>query len=512
MPSAEKLTPTFIIYTNGIRLGSEIESSVKLIRVQNRINTMSSFSITFSDPYKKIMDNKDLFLGTQMRILLGYKDSVEEIAEYEVTGIKCDFTWHGGISTTINGKCHLHRLNRGRRNRGYNDMNTADIVRKLCDEYKLNSEVDIKSEVKPFRLQRNYTDYEYLLNLNDEHNCYLWSNKKTVYLKKESDTSTEEIVLEKGKTLVSFYGGSQSAGLFTEAVVRGRNPSTLEFIETTVSGSSVERKIGGNTSTPEYLEDKISKHKEYVTDYSIKNIKEAEELGKKILEQNSMRYINFTGECQGDPKIKAGMTITIKGMGEQYSGEYFLKQVEHELIPMTGYTVTFEAVRNAREVKKGSGLAANSLLDKIKQALKGKLNPSFTNLQWMQDGNVIDIAMIGAEVTLTADASQIATGSSVEINIYEKDTNSPDDFIETIKGKVTNGKVEGKWKVIYVEDDDDEDSEKEMLEKGYTLPEYIFTIKSNGEESEQSPLLNVQDYIEIRLKDEDGNPIADAKY
>jgi hypothetical protein len=105
------------------------------------------------------------------------------------------------------------------------------------------------------------------------------------------------------------------------------------------------------------LEAQISKQREYVTDYTIKSIKEAEELGLRILEQNNMNYIRFTGECQGDPKIKAGMIITIKGMGEQYSGEYLLKQVEHELIPMTGYVTTFEAVRNARNVKKGAGLA-----------------------------------------------------------------------------------------------------------------------------------------------------------
>ena len=266
-------------------------------------------------------------------------------------------------------------------------------------------------------------------------------------------------------------------------------------------------------SQPEYLEAKFTKYREYNIDYSIKDIKEAEEKGKRLLEQNSMRYISFTGECQGDPKIKAGIMVTIKGMGERYSGEYFIKQAEHELRPMSGYTTTFEAVRNAREVKKKTGVATNSILKQIKKAVKGILNPSFSNLQWMMDGKVIDMAMIGAEVLLTADVSQIETGSSVEINIYEKDTNSPDDFIETIEGKVTNGKVEGKWKVIYVEDDDDEGSVNEILEKGYTLPEYVFTIKAGGgEESEQSPLLNIQDFIEIRLKDENGASVADAKY
>ena len=308
-----------------------------------------------------------------MRILLGYKDRVEEIAEYEITGVRGDFTWYGGISTTLEGKCHLHRLNRGRKNRGYNNMNTADIVRKLCNEYTLNADVDVESEVKPFRFQRNFTDYEYLLNLKDEHNSYLWSNKKRVYFKKEPDSGKDEIVLEKGKTLTSFYGGSQSCRLFTEVVVRGRNPNTLEFIETVTGASSVKRKIGGNTSAPEYLEAKLRKYREYNIDYSIKDIKEAEEKGKRLLEQNSMRYISFTGECQGDPKIRAGIMVTIKGMGERYSGEYFIKQTEHELRPMSGYTTTFEAVRNAREVKKKTGVATNSILKKIKKVVKGIL-------------------------------------------------------------------------------------------------------------------------------------------
>ena len=116
MPPEEKLTPTFIIYANGVRLAPEIEASVKLVRVSNRINTISAFSITLADPNKRIIDSKELFVGTQMRILLGYKDSVEEVADYEITGVRGDFTYHDGTNVTINGKCHLSRLNRARRN------------------------------------------------------------------------------------------------------------------------------------------------------------------------------------------------------------------------------------------------------------------------------------------------------------------------------------------------------------------------------------------------------------
>jgi hypothetical protein len=61
-------------------------------------------------------------------------------------------------------------------------------------------------------------------------------------------------------------------------------------------------------------------------------------------------------------------------MGEIYSGEYLLKQVEHELKPMTGYVTSFEAVRNARNVKKKSaGSARVSIIQQVKKAVKGIL-------------------------------------------------------------------------------------------------------------------------------------------
>ena len=282
----------------------------------------------------------------------------------------------------------------------------------------------------------------------------MWSNKKTIYLKKESDASKDEIVLEKGKTLISFYGGSQSSRLFTEVVVRGRNPNTLEFIETVTGASSVKRKIGGNTASPEYLESKFSKHREYYTDYSIKSIKEAEEVGLRILEQNSMQYIRFTGECQGDPKIKAGMTVTIKGMGEIYSGEYLLKQAEHELRPMTGYVTTFEAVRNAREVKKVSilvtdaiqsvkgknlinlkkiaGLAANPILQQIKDVVKGILVKDWLEIRLSDKQTGKPIAQ--REYTIKFDDGSERTGTTDDNGFLFED-NIPSENYEVILDK-----------------------------------------------------------------------------
>ena len=138
--------------------------------------------------------------------------------------------------------------------------------------------------------------------------------------------------------------------------------------------------------------------------------------------------------------------------------------------------------------------------DKKKE--EGKLNPEFTNLAWKLEDKAIEKSHVGDKLKLTADCSQMGSMKSVNMKIYEKDTTTPDDFIEEIKGKVIGGnKVEAAWEMKYVEDNDDEDSEQEMREKGYTLPEYYFTIETvNGKhKSDKSGILKTQDYIAIKM-------------
>ena len=55
-------------------------------------------------------------------------------------------------------------------------------------------------------------------------------------------------------------------------------------------------------------------------------------------------------------------------------------------------------------------------------------------------------------------------------------------------------------KLFTMEDNDDTESQQEMEEKGYTLPEYAFTVECNGVESGESSQLDVLGWIQITSK------------
>ena len=128
-------------------------------------------------------------------------------------------------------------------------------------------------------------------------------------------------------------------------------------------------------------------------------------------------------------------------------------------------------------------------------------NPSITSPHWEDaDNQTITKALVGDEVYLCADVTDIADGASAKIRIVEKDDDGNDDFVTELSASVQEGKIRCKWKVIYTEDNDDTDSQQELEEKGYTLPEYAFTVECDGAESEESGRLDVKSGIRFLLQ------------
>lgn len=141
-------------------------------------------------------------------------------------------------------------------------------------------------------------------------------------------------------------------------------------------------------------------------------------------------------------------------------------------------------------------------------------NPTIINPHWENaDGQTITKALVGDEVYLCADVTDIADGATATIKIVEKDDDGKDDDLTILSDKVQNGKIRCDWKVVYMEDNDDTESQQEMEEKGYTLPEYAFTVECGGVKSDESPQLDVMGCIRTQFKDKrTGKPIANHKY
>jgi hypothetical protein len=123
----------------------------------------------------------------------------------------------------------------------------------------------------------------------------------------------------------------------------------------------------------------------------------------------------------------------------------------------------------------------------------------------------------GDILTLKASVENLPDAAQVKVIIYEFDRDGANDKIVELPATVKSKKIELQWEYEYHEDTDEIPTDTDMQRYGrsYNPPEYFFTVKVDAQEfgkKQESGLMEFKDWIEIELRDEDGNLIADEDY
>ena len=74
---------------------------------------------------------------------------------------------------------------------------------------------------------------------------------------------------------------------------------------------------------------------------------EADQIAKARFNDMAIELISGEGEAVGNPAIRAGTTLKFEGLGERFSGLYYVRKAEHRLGPKIGYVTKFNVSRNA---------------------------------------------------------------------------------------------------------------------------------------------------------------------
>lgn len=145
------------------------------------------------------------------------------------------------------------------------------------------------------------------------------------------------------------------------------------------------------------------------------------------------------------------------------------------------------------------------------ESQKNKIELS--ELVWKKDEAKISKVSVGEVVCLCANVSNAEEGDYLPLKIYEKDEQGADDYVDSVMGVVNDSRITIEWKVKYVEDNDDVESAKELQERNFTLPEYVFKYCNPNSEDVESNVLEVVDVLEVKFIDgESGEPVPNLNF
>jgi uncharacterized protein len=302
--------------------------------------------------------SQDTKQGDSLDIKIGESESAADfVFKGEVVGIEPIFDAGSESRVTIRAFNRMHRLTRGRKSRTYEKMTDNDIVSKIAGEHGLSAKTTSDVNIKYDHVyQHNQTDMEFILRRAARIDYEVFVADKDLNFRKRDVSKDSGITLKMTNdaeyALQRFAPRLSSAGQVQEVNVRGWNPDKKEEIlgKATAPGS----KLGG-TDGPSSANSPFGKKFYYDCDLPITNVAEANAIAKAKLEELTMNYITGDAVAFGNPKLKAGIVVTVEVPDERFKGKYYIVGCQHRYInehkggPKGGYMTALKVRRNAEK-------------------------------------------------------------------------------------------------------------------------------------------------------------------
>jgi phage protein D len=247
----------------------------------------------------------------------------------------------------VRGYDRRHRLQRGRKTRTFVQQKDSDIAAQIASEAGLTAEVEDSSTVHEYVLQANQTDLDFLHERASRIRYEVVVEDKTLFFRPVANAQSAVLTLTMDGDLLEFYPRLSSAGQVSEVAVRSWSPKEKkELLSQATAGDAVST-MGGQESGAALAEGAFGTAIELLSARPVVTQAEADQLAKARLNDLMLALISGEGVCWGRTDLRAGKVIKIDGVGQRFSGQYYVTGVIHRYSFQGGYETHFMVRRNA---------------------------------------------------------------------------------------------------------------------------------------------------------------------
>jgi len=347
------LVADFDIFINGSPLSVEQESHVVDVMVDLDGEIPSMFSITLTGSASRAddlgwLDDDQLFaLGNEVDIRLGYANDLATVIVGELTGLEPEFACDRPPSLTLRGYDRRHRLQRGRHTRTFTQLKDSDIASQMASEVGLTAEVQDSQVTHDYLLQTNQTNLAFLKERASLIQYEVVVENKTLFFCPVGNADGSALTLTLDNDLLTFSPRLSSMQQVNQVVVQGWNLQEKEpFTGQSAAGDEVST-MGGQTSGSRLTDQAFGTAVAQVVDVPVMTQAEVDQVAKAYLNRSVLHFIEGDGSCWGRTDLKPGQVITLEGLGQRFSGQYYVTAVTHRYRSDRGYVNQFRVRRNA---------------------------------------------------------------------------------------------------------------------------------------------------------------------
>ena len=152
--------------------------------------------------------------------------------------------------------------------------------------------------------------------------------------------------MEWGKSLISFRCSENLKEQLSGCTFAGWDENNCEGITGSAGLSDIPVKVGGGKTWEDNSKGASGTWKTVFMADDVYDNEDAKKRAIGYLQNISMEYQTGVGKCEGNRHIFPGMRVTIKYVGEHFSGEYIAERVVHEVSVNGPFTTEVYVKRN----------------------------------------------------------------------------------------------------------------------------------------------------------------------
>jgi len=334
MPPVIPLQPQLYLTIGGSAVPGDLSDAITTVEVETHLYLPSMFRIQIRDEGFRWVEHALVKVGQEVEISGRASEDEQRGASPlfvgEVVSIEATYPESGVPTLELHGYDLAHRLHRGRKVRSFLQQTDSDIASRVAQERGLRAEVDATTHVHEHLYQENLTDYEFLARRARALGFVFFVDGRKLIFKRPASVALPPVELNYRESLLEFRPRLTASAQVNNLNVRGWDPVTKRAIVGRARTADYRTaRLGWEQRGNQLASQAFGDTETGVSDEPVSSQAEGDEYAVAHLSHLWSTDVLAEGDAIGNPRLKAGVVVSIQGVGDRFGGEYFVTSARH---------------------------------------------------------------------------------------------------------------------------------------------------------------------------------------
>ncbi len=367
MPDAA-LASAIKVEVDGRPLDGAAETGLVRVVVDDHLHLPDTFELTFQETIDMtVAEAARLRVGSAIKVSTSAMGdgTPSLLVSGEVTALEGIYREGRAPLLVARGYDHAHRLSRGRSSATFQNVKYSDIAGTIASKVGLGvGTIDDSGRVHEHVGQTGQTDWEFLRALAREVGFEVAVVEGKLDFRRPREaadaptggdfSSTDPLQLVFGQDLLDFRPRVTSVGQVSRVEVRGWDPATKQaIVGTAQAGTTAAQLPDGPASLAASFGSPV-----LIVEGGYPSQAEADRAAGALAEQVGSAFAEASGIARGNPRVKAGVAVSVSQVAAPFAGRYTITHTRHTYDPRDGYRTHF--IVSGRQDRSLMGLVAGA--------------------------------------------------------------------------------------------------------------------------------------------------------